>query len=103
LDDCVADPGGVLPPSEDVSLGNGSVAENGLEVLELTEQPSFYSHVRVWSAEGASFGSPQNRFYLDLAGPKVALGAGPLIYALLKLQAEHHVKCTAIESSYIWR
>lgn len=32
-DDCVADPGGVLPPSEDVSLGNGSIAENGLEVL----------------------------------------------------------------------
>jgi hypothetical protein len=149
-----------------VSLGNGSVAENGLEVLELTEQPSFYSHVWVWSAEGASLGSPHNRFYLDLAGqsvyssssmfcsaipickcspnsthydvallehqlctfleklsirvvdwsailpyacvmyvagPKVALCAGPLIYALLKLQAEHHVKFTAIESSYIWR
>jgi hypothetical protein len=38
-----------------------------------------------------------------VAGPKVALCAGPLIYALLKLQAEHHVKFTAIESSYIWR
>jgi len=38
-----------------------------------------------------------------LAGPKVALCAGPLIYAVLKLQAEHHVKFTAIESSYIWR
>ncbi len=75
----VADPGGVLPPSEDVSLGNGSVAENGLEVLELTEQPSFYSHVRVWSAEGASFGSPQNRFYLDLAGQCIL---PPLCFAL---------------------
>lgn len=38
-----------------------------------------------------------------VAGPKVALCAGPLIYALLKLEAEHHVKFTAIESSYIWR
>jgi RAB protein geranylgeranyltransferase component A len=55
------------------------------------------------SAGGASLGSPQNRFYLDLTGPKVALCVGPLINALLKLQAEHHVKFMAIESSYIWR
>lgn len=163
MDDCVADPGGVLPPSEDVSLGNGSVAENGLEVLELTEQPSFYSHVRVcrgsqsWQPPESilpGFGrsvysspsmfcsaipickcspnsthcdvallEPQLCTFLEklsirvvdrsailpyacvmyVAGPKVALCAGPLINALLKLQAEHHVKFMAIESSYIWR
>ncbi|CAM6010517.1 unnamed protein product [Sphagnum balticum] len=66
------------------------------------DSPSLYSSVRVWSSEGASLG-PANRFYLDLAGPKLAFCAGPLIDSLLRLQAEHHVKFTAVESSYIWR
>jgi RAB protein geranylgeranyltransferase component A len=104
----VADPGSFSPPTR--SFGNGAVAdgaleglvEDELEVLEMGEQPPLYSSVRVWSSEGASLG-PANRFYLDLAGPKLAFCAGPLIDSLLRLQAEHHVKFTAVESSYIWR
>jgi hypothetical protein len=69
----VADPGSFSPPNR--SFGNGAVAdgaleglvEDELEVLEMGEQPSLYSSVRVWSSEGASLG-PANRFYLDLAG-----------------------------------
>ncbi len=41
--------------------------------------------------------------WFQLAGPKLAFCAGPLIDSLLRLQAEHHVKFTAVESSYIWR
>jgi hypothetical protein len=71
--DAVADPGSFSPPNR--SFGNGAVAdgaleglvEDELEVLEMGEQPSLYSSVRVWSSEGASLG-PANRFYLDLAG-----------------------------------
>jgi hypothetical protein len=72
-DGSVADPGPFSPPNR--SFGNGAVAdgaleglvEDELEVLEMGEQPSLYSSVRVWSSEGASLG-PANRFYLDLAG-----------------------------------
>jgi hypothetical protein len=72
-DGSVADPGSFSPPNR--SFGNGAVADGALEglvedefeVLEMGEQPSLYSSVRVWSSEGASLG-PANRFYLDLAG-----------------------------------
>lgn len=72
-DGSVADPGSFSPPNR--SFGNGAVAdgaleglvEDELEVLEMGEQPSLYSSLRVWSSEGASLG-PTNRFYLDLAG-----------------------------------
>ncbi|CAM6059183.1 unnamed protein product [Sphagnum tenellum] len=55
-------------------------------------------------ADPGSF-SPPNRSFGNgaLAGPKLAFCAGPLIDSLLRLQAEHHVKFTAVESSYIWR
>lgn len=40
---------------------------------------------------------------LSVAGPKLAFCAGPLVDALLRAKADHHVRFKAVEASYIWR
>ncbi|CAK9232849.1 unnamed protein product [Sphagnum jensenii] len=70
--------------------------------------PEYFPHhqilsPRMPSAPDDSVDSDGNSGFQQLAGPKLAFCAGPLIDSLLRLQAEHHVKFTAVESSYIWR
>jgi RAB protein geranylgeranyltransferase component A len=89
--------------SEDEEELNSPPMDAEYTLLQVKDAPPLYSAVKVSSSHDDSALGRLNRYSLDLAGPKVVFCAGPLVEALIKAQADHHVRFKAVEASFIWR